>query len=232
MKNDLVIHEFQPRTRKSIEEFVTLVEEFREPLKAENLQLSAWRINSDDIDYERELKKEKNQRMPRTACAIWRTDAHDDNKETLIPSNRLVKFLDDITLDAEREEDREEKGDMVTLITTHSCKAGYPHVFLVRRKVCCRIRGRRWRARWMRSGGCFTWPSRAMQTLAITHCRTRMKYGSKVLCHPSSFLKEVPEELCDELIDSEPVSLDEGRDMFTAMREMLIKRNGRRCRQP
>ncbi len=48
-----------------------------------------------------------------------------------------------------------------------------------------------------------------------------MKYGSKVLCHPSSFLKEVPEELCDELIDSEPVSLDEGRDMFTAMREML-----------
>jgi hypothetical protein len=42
-----------------------------------------------------------------------------------------------------------------------------------------------------------------------------------VLCHPSSFLKEVPEELCDELIDSEPVSLDEGRDMFTAMREML-----------
>ena len=63
--------------------------------------------------------------------------------------------------------------------------------------------------------------TRAMQTLAITHCRTRMKYGSKVLCHPSSFLKEVPEELCDELIDSEPVSLDEGRDMFAAMREML-----------
>ncbi len=56
-----------------------------------------------------------------------------DNKgETLIPSNRLVKFLDDITLDAEREEDREEKGDMVTLITTHSCKGlEYPHVFLV-----------------------------------------------------------------------------------------------------
>ena len=228
MKNDLVIHEFQPRTRKSIEEFVTLVEEFREPLKAENLQLSAWADQFlDDIDYERELKKgEKNPENAENRMRNLRelTRTMDNKGETLIPSNRLVKFLDDITLDAEREEDREEKGDMVTLITTHSCKGlEYPHVFLVGVEE-----GLLPHSRSAVEGTLdeerrlfYVAITRAMQTLAITHCRTRMKYGSKVLCHPSSFLKEVPEELCDELIDSEPVSLDEGRDMFTAMREML-----------
>ena len=228
MKNDLVIHEFQPRTRKSIEEFVTLVEEFREPLKAENLQLSAWADQFlDDIDYERELKKgEKNPENAENRMRNLRelTRTMDNKGETLIPSNRLVKFLDDITLDAEREEDREEKGDMVTLITTHSCKGlEYPHVFLVGVEE-----GLLPHSRSAVEGTLdeerrlfYVAITRAMQTLAITHCRSRMKYGSKVLCHPSSFLKEVPEELCDELIDSEPVSLDEGRDMFTAMREML-----------
>ena len=36
------------------------MEEFPEPLKEENLQLSAWADQFlDDIDYERELKKER-----------------------------------------------------------------------------------------------------------------------------------------------------------------------------
>ena len=112
-------------------------------MKAENLQLSAWADQFlDDIDYERELKKgEKNPENAENRMRNLRelTRTMDNKGETLIPSNRLVKFLDDITLDAEREEDREEKGDMVTLITTHSCKGlEYPHVFSwAWRKVCC-----------------------------------------------------------------------------------------------
>ena len=113
-----------------------------------------------------------------------------DNKgETLIPSNRLVKFLDDITLDAELEEDREEKGDMVTLITTHSCKGlEYPHVFLVGvEEGCCRTLVRRWRARWMRSDVCFTWPSRAPCRHWPSRIAEPYEIWQQVLCHPSSF---------------------------------------------
>ena len=31
----------------------------------------------------------------------------------------------------------------------------------------------------------------------------------------------IPEELCEEMIDSEPVSVDEGKGMFDAMRAMI-----------
>ena len=44
---------------------------------------------------------------------------------------RLETFLEDITLDSDRE-DEEEKGDVVTLITMHSCKGlEFPRVFIV-----------------------------------------------------------------------------------------------------
>jgi hypothetical protein len=42
------------------------------------------------------------------------------------------------------------------------------------------------------------------------------------LCHPSSFLKEIPEELCEDLDSKkEPVSVEDGKNLFAAMREGL-----------
>src|SRR5262249_6878769 len=44
----------------------------------------------------------------------------------------LATFLDDVSLDSEREEEEETKGDAVTLITMHSCKGlEFPHVYIV-----------------------------------------------------------------------------------------------------
>ena len=65
--------------------------------------------------------------------------------------------------------------------------------------------------------------TRAMKTLALTHCLSRKKYGQVVPCHPSSFLKELPPELVEDQNEkaAEPVSVDEGRDMFSAMRAAL-----------
>ena len=34
--------------------------------------------------------------------------------------------------------------------------------------------------------------TRAMQTLTISHCGGRKKYGAIMPCHPSPFLKELP----------------------------------------
>src|SRR6185369_14520798 len=46
--------------------------------------------------------------------------------------DQLETFLEDITLDSDREEEEENKGDAVTLITMHSCKGlEFPHVFVV-----------------------------------------------------------------------------------------------------
>jgi len=228
MNNDLVIHEFQPRTRKSIEAFVELIEGFRVPLKDERLSLVDWADGlMEGINYEAELKKgEKNPENVESRMRNLRELIHtmDDRGESLLPANRLVKFLDDITLDAEREEEKEEKADAVTLITTHSCKGlEYPHVFLVGVEEGLlphsrsTIEGTLDEERRL----FYVAITRAMQTLTITYCLSRHKYGQLVPCQPSSFLKEIPEELCEEMIDSEPVSVDEGKGMFDAMRAMI-----------
>jgi superfamily I DNA/RNA helicase len=228
MNNDLVIHEFQPRARKAIEALVDLIEAFRVPLKEERLQLADWADKlMDEISYEAELRKgEKNPENAENRMRNLRELIHtmDDRDETLLPSSQLVKFLDDITLDAELEEEREEKSDAVTLITAHSCKGlEYPHVFLVGVEE-----GLLPHSRSAVEGTLdeerrlfYVAITRAMQTLTITHCLSRHKYGQLVPCQPSSFLKELPEELCEDMIDSEPVSINEGKGMFDSMRAML-----------
>ena len=46
--------------------------------------------------------------------------------------------------------------------------------------------------------------------------------GSTSVVHLRSLWEEeIPEELCEEMIDSEPVSVDEGKGMFDAMRAMI-----------
>ena len=230
MQNDLVIHEFQTRTRRAIESFVQLVEDFCVPLKQESLSLSKWAEGFlADIDYAAELRKsEKNPENAENRMRNLRdlVSTMDDRGETLLPANRLGKFLDDITLDAEREAEKEESGDAVTLITTHSCKGlEFPHVFLVGVEE-----GLLPQSRSAVEGTLdeerrlfYVAITRAMRTLTITHCLNRKKYGQTFLCHPSSFLKELPEELCEDMdvAASEPVSVGEGKDLFAAMRTML-----------
>jgi len=62
--------------------------------------------------------------------------------------------------------------------------------------------------------------TRAMLTLVLTHCAGRKKYGQVLPCHPSPFLKELPEELVEHS-DSKsktPVEPDSGKNLFAAMR--------------
>jgi superfamily I DNA/RNA helicase len=230
MRNDLVIHEFQPRIRRAIESFVQLIEDFRGLLKQDSLLLAKWAEGFlSDIDYAAELRKgEKNPENAENRMRNLRelVSTMDDRGETLLPASRLGKFLDDITLDAEREAEKEEAGDAVTLITTHSCKGlEFPHVFLVGVEE-----GLLPHSRSAVEGTLdeerrlfYVAITRAMRTLTITHCLNRRKYGQNFLCHPSSFLKELPEELCEDMdiAASEPVSVDDGKSLFAAMREGL-----------
>jgi len=229
MKNDLVIHEFQPRTRKAIEAFVELVEDFREMLKRDDLSLARWAGGFlDDIEYERELRKsEKNPEVAENRMRNLRdlVATMDDRGEGLPPAERLGKFLDDITLDAELEAEKEEAGDAVTLITTHSCKGlEFPHVFLVGVEE-----GLLPHSRSAVEGTLdeerrlfYVAITRAMRSLTITHCLSRKKFGQLIPCHPSSFLRELPEDLCENMSEGgEPVSEADGKEMFAAMRELL-----------
>ena len=139
---------------------------------------------------------------------------------------KIEAFLDDITLDSERAEDKETKGDAVTLITMHSCKGlEYPHVYIVgledgllphtRSKVEGTIDEERRLF--------YVAITRAMRTLTISHCDTRKKFGETIQCHPSPFLKELPEELVEhgDVKAKQPVAVDTGKNLFAGLRAAI-----------
>ena len=141
------------------------------------------------------------------------------------PFERLETFLEDIALDSDRE-DEEEKGDVVTLITMHSCKGlEFPRVFIVGMED-----GLLPHTRSTTEGTLdeerrlfYVAVTRAMLTLTISHCASRTKYGQLLPCHPSRFLKELPAELVEhaEEKDKKPVSAAVGKSLFDAMREAV-----------
>ncbi len=65
--------------------------------------------------------------------------------------------------------------------------------------------------------------TRAMQTLMLSYCLGRKKYGQTLPCHPSPFLKELPEALVENAAErsKQPIAVDSGKNMFAAMREAL-----------
>jgi superfamily I DNA/RNA helicase len=139
-------------------------------------------------------------------------------------ADRLESFLEDITLDNEREEEEESKGDAVTLITMHSCKGlEFPHVYVVGIED-----GLLPHSRSKEEGTLdeerrlfYVAMTRAMQTLSLSYCLGRKKSGNTQPCHPSPFLKELPPELL-ELADEkakQPVSVESGKDYFAALRQ-------------
>jgi superfamily I DNA/RNA helicase len=123
-------------------------------------------------------------------------------------------------------EEKENTGDAVTLITMHSCKGlEFPHVFVVgleegllphsRSKVEGTLDEERRLF--------YVAITRAMQTLTISHCATRKKYGQPLPCHPSQFLNELPPDLIEHADEKgkQPVTMDSGKSRFDALRSAL-----------
>jgi DNA helicase II / ATP-dependent DNA helicase PcrA len=137
-------------------------------------------------------------------------------------SERLQSFLEDITLDTELEEEKE-AGDAVTLITMHSCKGlEFPRVYIVGLEE-----GLLPHARSAAEGTLdeerrlfYVGVTRAMQSLTLSHCAGRLKYGQLMPCHPSRFLKELPPDLVedDATRDKKPVDRAAGKKMFEVIR--------------
>ncbi|MCS1410928.1 MAG: ATP-dependent DNA helicase Rep [Verrucomicrobia subdivision 3 bacterium] len=140
--------------------------------------------------------------------------------------NRLETFLNNLTLDAERYSESEEKGDQVTLITTHSCKGlEFPHVFLVGVEdgllphSHSRAEGTMEEERRL----FYVAITRAMKSLVLSICKARKRYGKMVPCHPSPFLSEIPKELIEHLDEaaSQPVAQEVGQSRFGSIKAAI-----------
>jgi superfamily I DNA/RNA helicase len=235
MKNPLVAVTFQKRTQECIEALVEFIERTRatlanEMVKHEPNVLQSWADKFlDESGYLHELRRQEKDAEAGDA----RVRNLRELTATLDSSNavgkalfeRLEEFLENITLDSDRE-DEEEKGDVVTLITMHSCKGlEFPRVFIVGLED-----GLLPHTRSTTEGTLdeerrlfYVAVTRAMLSLTISHCASRKKYGQLLPCHPSRFLKELPPELVEhaEEKDKKPVSEAVGKSLFDAMREAV-----------
>ena len=143
----------------------------------------------------------------------------------------LRGFLDEMSLRQEREEDDDGMDDPgVTLITLHAAKGlEFPHVYLIgleegllphdRSKMEGTVDEER---RLLYVG-----ITRARQTLALTWCGHRIKYGSPMPGTPSSFIKELPPEWVEhknatQMLNA-PVAEAAVKGKFGALRAMLEK---------
>ena len=232
MQHTDVLDSFLTRARDAIGDFVELIEGHRTKLQVEpDLLLSEWAETfMNEIGYYDELRRsEKNEetaenRIRSLKDLIQTLDEYAPGKPDL--SRRLQAFLEEITLDSERESDKEDAGDQVTLITMHSCKGlEYPHVFIVGMEdgLLPHTRSKEEGTMDEERRLFYVAITRAKKTLSISHCQTRRKYGQSMPCHPSRFLKELPEDLVERGEDrmSEPTEQEQGKNLFESMRASL-----------
>ena len=232
MQHTDVLDSFLTRAREAIGDFVELIEGHRTKLEVEpDLLLSEWaEAFMNEIGYYDELRRcEKNEetaenRIRSLKDLIQTLDEYAPGKPDL--GRRLQTFLEEITLDSERESDKEDKADQVTLITMHSCKGlEYPHVFIVGIEdgLLPHTRSKEEGTMDEERRLFYVAITRAKKTLSISHCQTRRKYGQSMPCHPSRFLKELPEDLVERAEDrmSEPTEQEQGKSLFESMRASL-----------
>jgi superfamily I DNA/RNA helicase len=142
------------------------------------------------------------------------------------PMDRIADFLENVTLDSDRAEEKESNSDAVTLITMHSCKGlEFPHVFIIGLEDGLLPHSRSKAEGTMDEERRLFYVAltRAMLTLSISHCGGRKKYGQLLPCQPSPFLKELPEDLVEhsDAKSKEPVAQESGKNLFAALRESL-----------
>jgi len=144
----------------------------------------------------------------------------------------LQGYLDEVSLNREREEDKADNALGVTLITMHAAKGlEFPNVFLIgiedgfmpheRSKAEGTVDEER---RLFYVG-----ITRAMKTLVITWCVTRMKYGTPMYNLPSPFLKEIAgdqviEESFEEIM-SRPVEEEDVAEQLAKFRAQMAAKS-------
>ena len=219
------------RTRGAIQRFTEDWGAYRIQLQTPGADASAiLRTILEECGYFEDLKK---------SC---KTDEESDNRQENVrellnalagycqrhPKEGPRGFLDGLMLEQEKEEEKAEERDGVTLITLHAAKGlEYPEVWLVGAEEGLLPHER------SKSEGTvdeerrllYVGITRARHRLTITHCATRRKFGSVMSCTPSSFLLELAGEgvvsgSMEEIL-SEPLSDEDVFDSFAQMRAML-----------
>jgi DNA helicase II / ATP-dependent DNA helicase PcrA len=224
MRHTDVQAEMAARTREAAQAFVEFVERQRAKLHSGQMpSLAGWAQSFlDEVGYAADVRRgEKNPDVADNRLENLRELVQSLPGATVDSQQQLQDFLDDLSLDSDREEEKENSGDAVTLITIHSCKGlEFPHVYIVGLEDGLFPHSR------SKAEGTmdeerrlfYVAVTRAMLTLSLSHCASRKKYGQAMPCHPSPFLREIPAEFLETDEAKTPVKGEAAKSLFAAMR--------------
>jgi DNA helicase II / ATP-dependent DNA helicase PcrA len=218
------------RTRTAVNGFIELIDRYETQIHQPLVELATIATALlEEIRYPEELRRscktpEEALNREENVRELVRTLADYQRRST----EGLSGFLAEVALDQEREEETDTDKDGVTLITFHAAKGlEFPHVFLIGIEEGIlphdrsKLEGNLDEERRLFYVGI----TRAMQTLIITHCANRNKYGGSLPCHPSSFLKDLDPQYVEIVnyhqLANQPASEGTARSHFAKMRELL-----------
>jgi DNA helicase-2/ATP-dependent DNA helicase PcrA len=220
------------RSMTGIGAFRLLIEEYREKF----IQQSSWsgtlKQMLDDIGYSAEIRRtskdanEAASRMENVQEAINALAQYQERGE-----GDLRGFLDAMLLrdteDPNRKEEKTEDQYGVTLMTLHAAKGlEFPRIYLVGVEEGIlphdrvKLEGNTDEERRLFYVGI----TRAKETLSLSYCGTRKRYGQEEPCQPSSFLDELPEGAVERITASHlqtEVTAEQAASQFASFRERL-----------
>jgi DNA helicase-2/ATP-dependent DNA helicase PcrA len=206
MKNPLVTTTFQTSTRESIEAFVEFIERMQGPCSFDALcERGRCRPGRQLPERDRLLRrtaplgKKSGSRRGRVR-KFARIDGHHGRLGQPAPGERLETFWRTSRSTATARKRRKTPATPSRSSPCTRCKGlEFPHVYIVGLEDGLLPHSR------SKAEGTldeerrlfYVAVTRAMQTLTISHCGGRKKYGQLMPCQPSPFLKELPEELVE-----------------------------------
>ncbi|MFP6873436.1 MAG: UvrD-helicase domain-containing protein [Verrucomicrobiales bacterium] len=219
------------KSRASVVSFLALLKGCRESMcKGHALYGSLFARVIDEMDFVGYLRRtcrtdgEREQRAGNVSEFISSLCDHEKRQGR----NSLQKFLDDIALQQDREEDDIENQHGVSLITLHAAKGlEFPVVYLVGMEegILPHKRSLDEGTRDEERRLFYVGVTRAMQQLTISFCSNRIRYGEPVSCVPSSFLDELDPTYIDihscEELAAQPMEKAQALDYFARMKDML-----------
>ncbi len=229
LNDEVFLSQLSTKARNSVAAFVELVEKYR--MLFEESGRDFGDILEEliaELDYEayvcRSCKTE-NEELKRLISV---GDVKAGLRKFWEPGKKLSDYISQITLDQDDQDDDVENKPGVCLITMHAAKGlEFPYVYLVGLEE-----GILPHKRSLEEGSCdeerrllYVGITRAQEKLVMTYCATRLRYGDRVSCERSSFLREIPEHLFqmntwEEIMNTE-ASEEEEKDFFSSLRALL-----------
>jgi superfamily I DNA/RNA helicase len=231
--SDAFLTSLPNRARTAVENFSAFLTEWQDRLTGQYPDMSAYlKALLDAIEYIPWLKrqcKDPDEEAQREKAIFELLESIKERNVRTEPE--LIDFLASVGLDDDRESgDELEKQKGVSLITVHASKGlEFPVVYIpgFEEGIFPHKRSAEEGTKDEERRLLYVAITRAMRRLTLTYCASRLKWGERMPCQPSTFLRELDRNWVQphtwQEIRRAPVSAADASSGLSALRERLLK---------